>query len=121
MSQHKRTPLYLLNDRMYFPPLNHANEEGLLAIGGDLSPERLLLAYSTGIFPWFNEDALILWWSPNPRMVLYPEKIKVSKSMRKVMRNNDFTLTIIKTLKELLNTALPSTERNKRVLGLLKT
>ncbi len=73
--------------------MEHANAEGLLAVGGDLSPERLILAYKSGIFPWFNEDSLILWWCPNPRMVLFPEKIKISKTMRKVMRSNQFTLT----------------------------
>tara|TARA_R110002051_G_scaffold234092_2_gene295714 strand:- start:2646 stop:3263 length:618 start_codon:yes stop_codon:yes gene_type:complete len=76
-----------------FPSVEHANAEGLLAVGGDLSPERLILAYKSGIFPWFNEDSLILWWCPNPRMVLFPEKIKISKTMRKVMRSNQFTLT----------------------------
>nr|WP_242502102.1 leucyl/phenylalanyl-tRNA--protein transferase [Allomuricauda olearia] len=70
-----------------------ANEDGLLAVGGDLSIERLLLAYKSGIFPWFNDDALILWWSPDPRMVLFPNKIKVSKSMRKVLRDGKLQLT----------------------------
>nr|WP_211372164.1 leucyl/phenylalanyl-tRNA--protein transferase [Allomuricauda olearia] len=70
-----------------------ANEDGLLAVGGDLSMERLLLAYKSGIFPWFNDDALILWWSPDPRMVLFPNKIKVSKSMRKVLRDGKLQLT----------------------------
>ncbi|MEX0316256.1 MAG: leucyl/phenylalanyl-tRNA--protein transferase [Allomuricauda sp.] len=89
----KNLPLFFLGDRLEFPPVEASNEDGLLAVGGDLSPERLLLAYKNGIFPWFNEDALILWWSPDPRMVLYPEDIKISKSMRKVLRNNQFTLT----------------------------
>ncbi len=70
-----------------------ANPEGLLAVGGDLSSERLLLAYQSGIFPWFNEDSLILWWSPDPRMVLLPNKIKISKSMRKVLDGKQFRLT----------------------------
>jgi len=83
-----------LTDALAFPELNKANSEGLLAVGGDLSPERLLLAYQSGIFPWFNkDDAIILWWSPNPRMVLYPKKIRISKSMRKVLRDEVFTLT----------------------------
>ncbi len=89
----KNRPLFFLNDRLEFPPLETANEDGLLAVGGDLSPERLLLAYKKGIFPWFNEDALILWWSPDPRMVLYPQKLKVSKSMRKVLKSNQFKVT----------------------------
>ncbi len=84
--------LFFLNDRLEFPALETANSEGLLAVGGDLTPERLVLAYQSGIFPWFNEDALILWWSPNPRMVLFPKKLHISKSMRKVLRSNQFTL-----------------------------
>lgn len=86
-------PLHFLGKRLEFPPVETANEDGLLAVGGDLSPERLLLAYKNGIFPWFNDDALILWWSPDPRMVLFPDKVKISKSMQKVLRDNGFRLT----------------------------
>ncbi|WP_241244376.1 leucyl/phenylalanyl-tRNA--protein transferase [Flagellimonas marinaquae] len=86
-------PLYFLNKRLEFPPVEQASEDGLLAVGGDLSPERLLLAYKNGIFPWFNDDSLILWWTPDPRMVLFPNKVRVSKSMRKVIRDGQFTLT----------------------------
>lgn len=86
-------PLHFLGNRLEFPPVETANEDGLLAVGGDLSPERLLLAYKNGIFPWFNDDALILWWSPDPRMVLFPDKVKTSKSMQKVLRDNSFRLT----------------------------
>ncbi|SDQ08624.1 leucyl/phenylalanyl-tRNA--protein transferase [Flagellimonas zhangzhouensis] len=86
-------PLHFLSSRLEFPPVSTANEDGLLAVGGDLSPARLMLAYKNGIFPWFNDDSLILWWSPDPRMVLFPEKLKVSKSMRKVIRDEQFTLT----------------------------
>jgi len=86
-------PLTFLTNELYFPSVEDANTEGLLAVGGDLSPERLLLAYKSGIFPWFNEGSLILWWSPNPRMVLFPERIKISKSMRKVLKSEQFSLT----------------------------
>ncbi|MFH6603379.1 leucyl/phenylalanyl-tRNA--protein transferase [Maribacter algicola] len=86
-------PLYFISDELYFPPVENANIDGLLAVGGDLSPERLILAYKSGIFPWFNENSVILWWCPDPRMVLYPKKIKISKSMRKVMGSNLFRLT----------------------------
>ncbi|KAA2220045.1 leucyl/phenylalanyl-tRNA--protein transferase [Maribacter flavus] len=86
--------MYFLDQELYFPPVEKANSEGLLAVGGDLSPERLLLAYSSGIFPWFNEDSLILWWSPDPRMVLYPEEIRISKSMRKVIKSDNFSVTV---------------------------
>ncbi|MBE9490282.1 MAG: leucyl/phenylalanyl-tRNA--protein transferase, partial [Bacteroidetes bacterium] len=73
-----------------------------LAIGGDLSVERLLLAYKTGIFPWFENDEPILWWSPNPRFVLFPKKLKVSKSMKQVLRNSNYVVTINKAFKEVI-------------------
>lgn len=86
-------PMFFLSERLEFPAVEKANAEGLLAVGGDLSPERLLLAYQNGIFPWFNEDSLILWWSPDPRMVLFPNEIKISKSMQKVLNSGRFRLT----------------------------
>ncbi|HMB65187.1 MAG TPA: leucyl/phenylalanyl-tRNA--protein transferase [Eudoraea sp.] len=89
----KKTTIAFLTDRLEFPPLEHASSEGLLAVGGDLSPERLRMAYENGIFPWFNEDSLILWWSPDPRMVLFPEELKISKSMRRVYESNRFRFT----------------------------
>lgn len=85
--------MFFLSDALEFPSVENANAEGLLAAGGDLSPQRLLLAYTNGIFPWFNEDSLVLWWSPDPRMVLFPEKIRISKSMRKVLHSKQFRLT----------------------------
>ena len=85
--------MYYLTDKLEFPPAALANAEGIVAIGGDLSPDRLLLAYQSGIFPWFNDDSFLMWWSPDPRMVLYPNEIKVSKSMAKVIRDNQFKLT----------------------------
>jgi leucyl/phenylalanyl-tRNA--protein transferase len=78
---------------MIFPNPRHASIEGLLAFGGDLSPNRLLTAYRKGIFPWYNADDPILWWSPDPRMVLYPKDFKLSKSFRRVLRNGGFTVT----------------------------
>ncbi|WP_430906185.1 leucyl/phenylalanyl-tRNA--protein transferase [Maribacter sp. 2-571] len=95
--------MFFLNDRLEFPPVALANEEGLLAVGGDLSPERLILAYQNGIFPWFNEDSLILWWSPDPRMVLFPENIRISKSMRKVLRTKQFEVTKNSCFERVLN------------------
>ncbi|MGB5237630.1 MAG: leucyl/phenylalanyl-tRNA--protein transferase [Flavobacteriaceae bacterium] len=89
----KKNTITFLTDKLDFPPVGQASAEGLIAVGGDLSPERLLLAYSRGIFPWFNEDSLILWWSPDPRMVLFPNKVKISKSMRKVIQKGHFSLT----------------------------
>lgn len=82
--------LQLLNDELWFPPVSQALPDGLLAAGGDLSTERLLLAYRSGIFPWFSEDEPILWWSPDPRFVLFPQDLRVSKSMQKVIKSNAF-------------------------------
>lgn len=92
-----------LTDALLFPPVENASSEGLLAVGGDLTPERLTLAYKSGIFPWFNDDSLILWWSPDPRMVLFPEKLKVSKSMRKVLREGRFHVTRNKAFNEVVS------------------
>lgn len=86
--------MFLLNKELFFPPLETAGEDGLLAIGGDLSTERLLLAYRSGIFPWFNEDEPICWWSPDPRFVLYPTELKVSSSMKTVLQNGKYRFTI---------------------------
>ncbi|GGK23126.1 leucyl/phenylalanyl-tRNA--protein transferase [Yeosuana aromativorans] len=85
-----------------FPNVSEATEDGLLAIGADLSTDRLLDAYKQGIFPWFSEWDPILWWSPNPRFVLFPEKLKISKSMKQVLRNNDFTVTVNKDFKAVI-------------------
>lgn len=83
-----------LTEKLEFPSIENATIDGLLAYGGDLSVERLLLAYRNGIFPWYDENSAILWWCPDPRMVLFPEKLKISKSMRKVMAEERFRLTI---------------------------
>ncbi len=83
-----------LSAKIEFPNVAQSTEDGLLAIGGDLSVERLLLAYKTGIFPWYNVEEPILWWSPDPRFVLFPEKLKVSKSMNKILKTGDFRVTI---------------------------
>ncbi len=83
-----------LNQNLKFPDVSQASIEGVLAIGGDLSAERLILAYKSGIFPWFDKQEPIIWWSPNPRFVLFPEHLKVSKSMKQVLRTSDFEMTI---------------------------
>lgn len=85
--------MYILTDHLAFPHPSQAEEDGLLAVGADLRPERLLLAYRSGIFPWFNEGQMALWWSPDPRMVVKPEDVHVSKSMRKVLRDGTFKVT----------------------------
>lgn len=85
--------LHVLNDKIWFPPPNEALSDGLLAIGGDLQVERLLLAYKSGIFPWYDND-LPLWWHPNPRFVLLPNDLKVSKSMKTLLHQRKFRFTI---------------------------
>lgn len=86
-------PIFQLSSDISFPPVELTSEIGILAIGGDLSPERLLLGYQNGIFPWYSEGEPILWWSPDPRFVLFPDELRISRSMRKVLRKNLFSLT----------------------------
>lgn len=94
--------MFPLNDKIEFPPVHLADEEGLLAFGGDLSAERLLLAYRSGIFPWYNEEEPIIWWCPDPRFVLFPQQLKVSKSMGSVLRNGKFRFTINRAFKQVI-------------------
>lgn len=84
---------HFLNADLVFPDPSQARSDGLLAVGGDLSTQRLMLAYKNGIFPWFGDGDPILWWSPDPRMVLFPEDFKVSKSLRKQIRSEAFKIT----------------------------
>jgi leucyl/phenylalanyl-tRNA--protein transferase len=86
-------PVFLLSEELTFPPPHLATKEGLLAVGGDLRPERLMLAYKNGIFPWYSESDPILWWSPDPRLVLYPEELHTSRSLRRTMRRGIFEIT----------------------------
>ncbi len=85
--------MVLLGAALVFPPVGMASSEGILAFGGDLRPERLMLAYRSGIFPWYNEGEPIIWYSPEERMVLFPHELRISKSMRQIMRNNIFRIT----------------------------
>ncbi len=94
--------MHFLNDDTSFPDVSLANKDGLLAIGGDLSEERLIKAYQSGIFPWFEMFEPILWWSPDPRFVLYPEKLVVSKSMRQILKNSDYIVTVNKAFEEVI-------------------
>jgi len=91
-----------LNYKIEFPDVSETNNEGLLAIGGDLSSERLVYAYANGIFPWFEKDEPILWWSPNPRFVLFPNKLKVSKNMKQILRHTDFVVTVNRDFKTVI-------------------
>lgn len=86
-------PVFRLSGKLTFPPPGLAEDDGLLAAGGDLSNKRLLLAYSMGIFPWYSEDSPILWWSPDPRLILIPEELKVSRSLRQVINKDTFNIT----------------------------
>ena len=88
--------LYFLTKELYFPPVEEASFEGILAVGGDLSTERLLLAYRSGVFPWFSIDEPILWWSPSERMVVDPQNYKVSKSIRNILNRDLFKITMNK-------------------------
>ena len=94
--------MHFLTDEIWFPPVEQASPEGILAIGGDLSAERLELAYRSGIFPWFSEGDPIIWYSPDPRMVLFPKHLKVSKSMRQIIRKGEFTITFNQNFKEVI-------------------
>lgn len=86
--------MVLLDDDIWFPTHDHANEDGILAIGGDLSVERLLLAYENGIFPWYSDDEPILWWSPPERMVVKVQEYKVPRSVRRSLKNTQFEISI---------------------------
>jgi leucyl/phenylalanyl-tRNA---protein transferase len=95
--------MFILSDESIFPDVSLADEDGLLAVGGNLNSDTLLLAYKSGIFPWYNDDEPILWWSPNPRCVLYPNKINITKSMRTVLNNGKYRFTINKAFLEVIN------------------
>lgn len=85
--------IFRLTKELIFPNPKLGEEDGLLAVGGDLSMERLLLAYSNGIFPWYGEDEPILWWCPQERFIIFPKEIKISKSMKKILKKDNFKVT----------------------------
>lgn len=86
-------PVFPLGKECIFPPVELATKEGIIAVGGDLSPQRLLAAYRQGIFPWYSDPDPILWWSPDPRLILFPHELIVSKSMRKILSKGAFKVT----------------------------
>lgn len=94
--------LYALDESLWFPPVEEALPDGLLAIGGDLSVERLLFAYQKGIFPWYDGD-IPMWWCPDPRFVLFPNKLKVSKSMQQVLKQNCFEYRFNTNFQQVIN------------------
>ncbi|MDH4162958.1 MAG: leucyl/phenylalanyl-tRNA--protein transferase [Nitrospirota bacterium] len=96
-------PVFRITNDLVFPHPGLAEEDGLLAVGGDLSTERLLLAYRNGIFPWYSKGDPILWWSPDPRCVLLPEKLKVSTRLRRTLNRKDLTVTFDRSFNEVIN------------------
>ena len=95
--------VYQLTKDMVFPDPENATKDGIVAIGGDLSVDRLIMAYACGIFPWFSENDPILWWSPDPRFVLFPSKLHISKSMKKFMKKNLYQITFDTNFREVIN------------------
>jgi len=96
-------PVFRLTDEILFPPPALAEPDGLLAVGGDLQEERLLLAYSLGIFPWYNEGDPILWWSPEPRLVLIPEEFHISRSLERVLKSGSFNVTFDTSFEQVIH------------------
>lgn len=103
----------MLGEKPVFPPVELADKDGIIAVGGDLSPERLLNAYSSGIFPWFSEKDPIIWWSPDPRLVLFPGELHVSKSMQKLLSRNPFTLTCDREFEQVIEQCRLPREKQK--------
>ena len=95
-------PVFQLDERLIFPPPTVAEEDGLLAVGGDLQPRRLLLAYSQGIFPWPHDDMPLMWFSPDPRMVLTPDEARVSRSLRARLRRGEYEVTLDRAFPEVV-------------------
>jgi leucyl/phenylalanyl-tRNA--protein transferase len=96
-------PIYRLSKELVFPPPDHAEPDGLLAVGGDLGSERLLLAYRLGIFPWYSEGQPILWWSPDPRLVLDLDEFHVSRRLRQTLRKGSLTVTLDQAFPEVIH------------------
>lgn len=96
-------PLFRLSERLEFPPAWFARSDGLLCIGGDLSPERIILAYKNGIFPWFSDDEPILWWSPDPRLVLVPGDIHISRTVKKIIHKKQFDIRVNTAFAQTIN------------------
>ncbi len=105
--------MYLLDKELFFPSLENTDKDGLLAIGGDLSTKRLLLAYKSGIFPWYNEDEHICWWSPDPRFVLFPNELKLSRSMKTVLQNDKFRFTINRAFTQVIQNCKSISRNNQ--------
>lgn len=102
--------IFRLNEELLFPDPRLAEPDGLLAVGGDLSPQRLQLAYCNGIFPWYSEETPILWYAPHQRFVLFPDAMRISKSMKKIMKSGRFQVTIDQAFEQVI-TACSKAER----------
>ncbi len=106
-------PVFRLDDQIWFPDPVLADENGLLAVGGDLSTKRLLLAYTNGIFPWYNPEDEILWWCPKRRFLIFPDNIHISHSMKKFMKHTDLTISINKNFKDVIHNCRLSREETE--------
>jgi leucyl/phenylalanyl-tRNA--protein transferase len=106
-------PVFKLGKRILFPRPDLAEEDGLLAVGGDLTEERLLAAYSLGIFPWYSGQSPILWWSPNPRLVLFPSELRVSRSLKQSIRQCLFTVSMDKAFEEVIRNCAAASRGNE--------
>ena len=95
--------MHFLTKDIYFPPASETSPEGIIAVGGDLSPERLLLAYQNGIFPWYDNDEPKLWWCPEERMVLFFENLRITKSMRKIILRKEFQVTFNTAFRDVIS------------------
>ena len=107
-------PVFILSQDATFPSARLANPDGILAIGGDLSQKRLLSAYSQGIFPWYTEGEPIIWWSPDPRTVLFPEQLHVSRSMRRILNRNPFSIKINHNFTEVIRLCQSVDRKNEQ-------
>jgi leucyl/phenylalanyl-tRNA--protein transferase len=107
-------PVYQIPDELLFPDPELAEEDGLLGVGGDLSPERLLLAYANGIFPWFSKGEPIMWWSPDPRCVLRPEKLKISTSLRQALKKGNYEVRFDTCFEEVIRQCSASKRKGQR-------
>jgi len=107
-------PVFQLSDNISFPPPHFSEADGLLAVGGDLSEKRLMLAYYMGIFPWYSNPDPILWWSPDPRMVLFPSELKVPRRLKRTLRNGTFRITMDTDFKQVISSCAEIPRKNEK-------
>jgi leucyl/phenylalanyl-tRNA--protein transferase len=107
-------PVFQLTDKLVFPPPELAEENGLLAIGGDLSTERLLLAYRSGIFPWYSEGDPVLWWSPSPRLVIFPDEFKVPKRLARFIKQQKYKMTVNRAFQQVITSCASASGRQAK-------